>query len=502
GRHVCKRKMRMMKIKNNQKKTKTKNKKHSRKSRKLDVRQTAQAVTALSEQRRMWEIPGHLSAKLNISQKLKKKKEESVSAEVNGTEAKLKKTKSKKNGDLSAESSPATQTSTEDDDENVDEETEGNVEKKKKEKPRKDSSDVKEKGKKSKSKEDKEDKDGKVKSKTKKKETASMFQINGDKPETKNKKKAAKLESEQDSEAESKSSKGKKKSASMFQTEKDKDKKSKKCKSSAKAEGSDEPDSEAAQKKTKGKGKKRKKGDMRITLSETFKEERVPSPVIEFDDLEGFVLQPAQQGVTVKCKVTRDKRGVDRGLYPTYYLHLDNEKKVFLLAGRKRKKSTTSNYLISVDPTDLSRGGENYVGKVRSNLMGTKFTVFNNALHPNRALPDMSNARQELAAIIYDNDGLLIRCQNRNMENLIELRNKTPVWNEETSSHVLNFNGRVTQASVKNFQIIHNKDQDYIVMQFGRVADDAFTLDYSYPLCAVQAFAIALSSFDGKIACE
>jgi tubby-related protein 1 len=42
----------------------------------------------------------------------------------------------------------------------------------------------------------------------------------------------------------------------------------------------------------------------------------------------------------------------------------------------------------------------------------------------------------------------------------------------------------------------------YIVMQFGRVADDAFTLDYSYPMCAVQAFAIALSSFDGKITCE
>lgn len=43
---------------------------------------------------------------------------------------------------------------------------------------------------------------------------------------------------------------------------------------------------------------------------------------------------------------------------------------------------------------------------------------------------------------------------------------------------------------------------DYIVLQFGRVADDAFTLDYNYPLCAVQAFAIALSSFDGKLACE
>lgn len=33
--------------------------------------------------------------------------------------------------------------------------------------------------------------------------------------------------------------------------------------------------------------------------------------------------------------------------------------------------------------------------------MGTKFTVFDNGLNPDRALRDMSNARQELAAIIY-----------------------------------------------------------------------------------------------------
>ena len=38
---------------------------------------------------------------------------------------------------------------------------------------------------------------------------------------------------------------------------------------------------------------------------------------------------------------------------------------VFLLAGRKRKKSKTSNYLISIDPTDLSRGGESFIGKLR-----------------------------------------------------------------------------------------------------------------------------------------
>lgn len=38
---------------------------------------------------------------------------------------------------------------------------------------------------------------------------------------------------------------------------------------------------------------------------------------------------------------------------------------IFLLAGRKRKKSKTSNYLISTDPTDLSREGVSYVGKLR-----------------------------------------------------------------------------------------------------------------------------------------
>lgn len=43
---------------------------------------------------------------------------------------------------------------------------------------------------------------------------------------------------------------------------------------------------------------------------------------------------------------------------------------------------------------------------------------------------------------------------------------------------------------------------DYIVMQFGRVAENVFSMDYSFPLCALQAFAITLSSFDGKLACE
>ncbi|KAI4901747.1 hypothetical protein NFI96_010965 [Prochilodus magdalenae] len=263
-------------------------------------------------------------------------------------------------------------------------------------------------------------------------------------------------------------------------------------------------------------------------------------PSVEVDNPEEFVLRPAPRGVTVKCRITRDKKGMDRGLYPTYFMHLEREdgKKLFLLAGRKRKKSKTSNYLISVDATDLSREGESFVGKLRSNLMGTKFTVYDNGTNPSKnpgALLEESNTRQELAAICYetnvlgfkgprkmtviipgmnmnfervpvrptnDQESLLSKWQNRALDNLIELHNKAPVWNDDTQSYVLNFHGRVTQASVKNFQIVHDNDPDYIVMQFGRVAEDVFTLDYNYPMCALQAFAIGLSSFDSKLACE
>ncbi|XP_031798275.1 tubby protein homolog isoform X4 [Sarcophilus harrisii] len=262
------------------------------------------------------------------------------------------------------------------------------------------------------------------------------------------------------------------------------------------------------------------------------------APLIEVEDLEEFALRPAPQGITIKCRITRDKKGMDRGMYPTYYLHMEREdgKKVFLLAGRKRKKSKTSNYLISVDPTDLSRGGESFVGKLRSNLMGTKFTVYNNGVNPMKTSSNVegANLRQELAAICYETnvlgfkgprkmsviipgmsmvhervsirprneqETLLARWLSKNTDTIIELHNKTPVWNDDTQSYVLNFHGRVTQASVKNFQIIHANDPDYIVMQFGRVAEDVFTMDYNYPMCVLQAFAIALSSFDSKLAC-
>ncbi|KAI7747448.1 hypothetical protein M8C21_000149 [Ambrosia artemisiifolia] len=101
------------------------------------------------------------------------------------------------------------------------------------------------------------------------------------------------------------------------------------------------------------------------------------------------------------------------------------------------------------------------------------------------------------------------------------LKNKAPRWHEQLQCWCLNFKGRVTIASVKNFQLIAAQqppaapqgatagtsqpgqpDHDKVILQFGKVGKDMFTMDYRYPLSAFQAFAICLSSFDTKLACE
>lgn len=91
-------------------------------------------------------------------------------------------------------------------------------------------------------------------------------------------------------------------------------------------------------------------------------------------------------------------------------------------------------------------------------------------------------------------------------EGILVLRNKAPRWHEQLQCWCLNFNGRVTVASVKNFQLVASledgSEHDSVILQFGKVGKDVFTMDYQYPISAFQAFAICLSSFDTKIACE
>uniref|UniRef100_A0A0A9EE61 Tubby C-terminal domain-containing protein n=1 Tax=Arundo donax TaxID=35708 RepID=A0A0A9EE61_ARUDO len=66
-------------------------------------------------------------------------------------------------------------------------------------------------------------------------------------------------------------------------------------------------------------------------------------------------------------------------------------------------------------------------------------------------------------------------------------------------------------AFVKNFQLIAPvstgepwgvQDDETVILQFGKIGEDVFTMDYRQPVSAFQAFAICLTSFGSKLACE
>mmetsp|Transcript_51877 Transcript_51877/g.120665 ORF Transcript_51877/g.120665 Transcript_51877/m.120665 type:complete len:145 (+) Transcript_51877:2-436(+) len=100
-------------------------------------------------------------------------------------------------------------------------------------------------------------------------------------------------------------------------------------------------------------------------------------------------------------------------------------------------------------------------------------------------------------------EGLIPMVKSGTHGHMIEVfHNKPPKWNEQIGAFVLNFNKRVTQASVKNFQLTTSEDPDTVYLQFGRVGKDTFSMDFRYPFSPFQAFAICLSSFDYKLCCE
>ncbi|MCL7043272.1 hypothetical protein MKW94_018291 [Papaver nudicaule] len=291
--------------------------------------------------------------------------------------------------------------------------------------------------------------------------------------------------------------------------------------------------------------------------------------------------QPGPRETIIQCFIKRNR------MAQTYHLYLgltpaltDNGK--FLLAARKARRTTCTDYIISIDADDMSKGSGTYIGKLRSNFLGTKFTVYdsqppyavsmvsksrsNRLVGSKQVTPRVPVGNYPVAHISYELNVLGSRgprrmhcvmdgipgtsieaggtaptqtefplgnlesfpmlpffrskssAQKENLgsgplvdpkEGFLVLKNKSPRWHEQLQCWCLNFRGRVTVASVKNFQLVASPENgpsgpehEKVLLQFGKVGKDLFTMDYQYPVSAFQAFAICLSSFDTKIACE
>ncbi|KAK7387856.1 hypothetical protein VNO78_22652 [Psophocarpus tetragonolobus] len=268
----------------------------------------------------------------------------------------------------------------------------------------------------------------------------------------------------------------------------------------------------------------------------------------------------------------------------TYYLFLSLSTALaqdgkFLLAARKFRRPTCTDYIISLNAHDMSRETNAYLGKLRSNFLGTKFTIYDTQLppagakmtkscsaklvNPKQVSPRVPTGNYPVAQISYELNVLGSRgprrmhcvmdtipasaiqpqgvdpsqtnfpvgnmdtsfpfswtnstClqnsisehENNKKDDVLVLRNKAARWHEQLQCWCLNFHGRVTIASVKNFQLAASPEnghagqlEDEVILQFGKVGKDMFTMDYRYPISAFQAFAICLSSFATTVACE
>ncbi|KAI7745346.1 hypothetical protein M8C21_027958 [Ambrosia artemisiifolia] len=324
--------------------------------------------------------------------------------------------------------------------------------------------------------------------------------------------------------------------------------------------------------------------------------------------------QPGSRDGTIQCFIKRDKSNL------TYHLFLclspaallvENGK--FLLSAKRTCRTTCTEYVISMDPNNISRSSSTYIGKLRSNFLGTKFIIYDTQpphsdahipppgrssrrFNSKKVSPKVPSGSYNIAHITYELNVLGTRGPRRmhcimhsiplssleqggsvpgqpelllpsrsledsfrsisfskSMDRSTEfsssrfseimgaaittdvpesekskmplvLKNKAPRWHEQLQCWCLNFKGRVTIASVKNFQLIATQqpppvapppapsaagtsqpaqpEHDKVILQFGKVGKDMFTMDYRYPLSAFQAFAICLSSFDTKLACE
>ncbi|MBA0741071.1 hypothetical protein Gogos_014243, partial [Gossypium gossypioides] len=193
------------------------------------------------------------------------------------------------------------------------------------------------------------------------------------------------------------------------------------------------------------------------------------------------------------------------------FIEAEGESDKLLLAARKVRRATCTDFVISLVADDFSRASYTYVGKLRQEGGTAPTPLAFRQSFDEQLSPLISSKGKEPVTNPSSPTLPATPLHPLGSGEPLTLKNKAPRWHEQLQCWCLNFKGRVTVASVKNFQLVaavepsHNvspEEQEKVILQFGKIGKDIFTMDYRYPLSAFQAFAICLSSFDTKPACE
>lgn len=245
---------------------------------------------------------------------------------------------------------------------------------------------------------------------------------------------------------------------------------------------------------------------------------------------------PPPIGVMLQCRVrrTRDTSSITRKC--VYTMFTDSGKAVMC---SKKISGTRSSYFTITGGPSNSLGDKShhlYLGKLRANFLGSLYTLFSPGANPDksssayidpifrkelvsvryentlfRTVPNKKGPRHMTVALpsvlhptdYYSNPVALRKATDHGSQPGIEIfHNKKPRWNSSVNGYVLKFSERVREPSVKNFQLVTTLDDTDICMQFGKIGEDEYSLDFTTPFTPLAAFGLALSSLDFKLCCE
>ena len=73
--------------------------------------------------------------------------------------------------------------------------------------------------------------------------------------------------------------------------------------------------------------------------------------------------------------------------------------------GKKRSGNTTSNYLITLDQDKMKKGSKGFLGKLRSNFIGTEFYLYDSGDNPKKA-KNFDDVRTQQGVVEYETNVL------------------------------------------------------------------------------------------------
>lgn len=244
----------------------------------------------------------------------------------------------------------------------------------------------------------------------------------------------------------------------------------------------------------------------------------------DIGDLRKFLTTTVSKGQVLQCTIRRHNSGFNI-FRPQYNLHF-SENLSFLMSAKN--KDGSGSYYISAAADDFDYAGPNYLGHVQKKENATIYTLFDDGFSPKKPISGI-HQRQIIGNVHFESNSFGVKGPRRihvyvpnpsqkrvpsedetdlkecfeklSRDFFCELTNRPPRWNTTLKAYVLNFRGRVDKPSVKNFILEDRRlgDNAREVLLFGRVGSDVFNLDVAYPLSPLQAFQIAVTSFDYKV---